>query len=300
MYIKGILLVRLLPLNNNTSTNSAKEEKAKKLPFVHIILFLITLFCTLIAGTLQQGINPLEHPWLIWKGIPFSFTLLLILGTHEFGHYFISRKHHIDVTLPYFIPAPSFIGTFGAFIKMKSPIMDRRILLDVGAAGPLAGMCVSVPVLLIGLYLSEIRYETVETGFSLGSSIFFYLMSWMVHGSMPDNANLILHPIAFSGWIGLLVTCLNLLPVGQLDGGHVAYAIIGPKQRVVAKAVLIILVILGVSSWSGWLVWAGILFIMGTNHPPVVYDWIPLDRKRKVIGWITISVFVMTFTPAPF
>jgi membrane-associated protease RseP (regulator of RpoE activity) len=183
---------------------------------------------------------------------------------------------------------------------MKSPIMDRRILLDVGAAGPLAGMCVSVPVLLVGLHLSEIRYEAVETGFSLGSSIFFYFMNWIVHGFMPDNANLILHPIAFSGWIGLLVTCLNLLPVGQLDGGHVAYAIIGPKQWVVAKAVLAILVILGVTSWSGWLVWAGILFIMGINHPPVIYDWIPLDRKRKVIGWITISVFVMTFTPAPF
>ena len=270
------------------------------MPFLHIILFLITLFCTLIAGTLQQGINPLEHPWLLWKGMPFSFTLLMILGAHEFGHYFISKKHHIDVTLPYFIPAPSFIGTFGAFIKMKSPIMDRRILLDVGAAGPLAGMCVSVPVLLVGLHLSEIRYEAVETGFSLGSSIFFYFMNWIVHGFMPDNANLILHPIAFSGWIGLLVTCLNLLPVGQLDGGHVAYAIIGPKQWVVAKAALAILVILGVTSWSGWLVWAGILFIMGINHPPVIYDWIPLDRKRKVIGWITISVFVMTFTPAPF
>ena len=270
------------------------------MPFLHIILFLLTLVCTLIAGTLQQGINPLEHPWLLWKGIPFSFTLLMILGAHEFGHYFISKKHNIDVTLPYFIPAPSFIGTFGAFIKMKSPIMDRRILLDVGASGPLAGMCVSVPVLLVGLYLSEIRYEAVETGFSLGSSIFFYLMSRIVHGSIPDNANLILHPIAFSGWIGLLVTCLNLLPVGQLDGGHVAYAIIGPKQRVVAKLVLVFLVALGVTGWNGWLVWAGILFIMGINHPPVVYDWIPLDRKRKVIGWITISAFVMTFTPVPF
>jgi len=287
-------------LNNQPYTNLDMEEKTRRLPFLHIILFLLTLLCTLIAGTLQQGINPLEHPWLLWKGIPFSFTLLMILGAHEFGHYFISRKHHIDVTLPYFIPAPSFIGTFGAFIKMKSPIMDRRILLDVGAAGPLAGMCVSIPVLLVGLHLSEIRYEAVETGFSLGSSIFFYFMSWIVHGFMPDNANLILHPIAFSGWIGLLVTCLNLLPVGQLDGGHVAYAIIGPKQRVVAKVVLVVLVILGVTSWSGWLVWAGILLIMGIKHPPVIYDWIPLDRKRKVIGWITIIVFVMTFTPAPF
>jgi membrane-associated protease RseP (regulator of RpoE activity) len=276
------------------------EKKTRRLPYLHFFLFLITLFSTLIAGALQQGINLIENPWSIWKGIPFSFTLLMILGAHEFGHYFMSRKHNIDVTLPYFIPAPSFIGTFGAFIKMKSPIMDRRILLDVGAAGPLAGMCVTIPVLLIGLYLSEIRYETVETGINVGSSIFFSFMTWIVHGFLPDDVNLILHPIAFSGWIGLLVTCLNLLPVGQLDGGHVAYAVIGPKQRVVAKLIIAVLVIIGITGWSGWLLWAGILFIMGLNHPPVVYDWIPLDRKRKVIGWLTLLVFAMTFTPVPF
>jgi membrane-associated protease RseP (regulator of RpoE activity) len=275
-------------------------EIMQRLPVLHIALFLATLLCTLVAGTLQQGINPIENPLLLWKGIPFSFTLLLILGAHEFGHYFISRKHHIDVTLPYFIPAPSLVGTFGAFIKMKSPIMDRRILLDVGAAGPLAGLCVTVPVLLVGLSLSEVKYETVETGFSLGSSMLFYIMNWAIHGSVPDNANIILHPIGFSGWIGLLVTSLNLLPVGQLDGGHVAYAVIGHKQGLVAKAVLVVLVILGATGWVGWLVWAGILFFMGINHPPVIYDWIPLDTKRKVIGWLTITVFVMTFTPVPF
>lgn len=287
-------------MNNQPLTNLDTEEKARRLPYLHFFLFLITLFSTLIAGALQQGINLIENPWSIWKGIPFSFTLLLILGTHEFGHYFMSRKHNIDVTLPYFIPAPSFIGTFGAFIKMKSPIMDRRILLDVGAAGPLAGMCVTIPVLLIGLYLSEIRYETVDTGIKLGSSILFSVMNWMVHGFLPDDVNLILHPVAFSGWIGLLVTCLNLLPVGQLDGGHVAYAVIGPKQRVVAKVIIAVLVIIGITGWSGWLLWAGILFIMGLNHPPVVYDWIPLDRKRKVIGWLTLLIFAMTFTPVPF
>jgi membrane-associated protease RseP (regulator of RpoE activity) len=287
-------------LNNQPFANENTEDKARRLPILHIILFILTLLCTLVAGALQQGVNPIENPWLIWRGIPFSFTLLMILGAHEFGHYFMSRKHNIDVTLPYFIPAPSFIGTFGAFIKMKSPIMDRRILLDVGAAGPLAGMCVTVPVLLIGLYLSEIRYEAVDSGVSLGSSLFFTFMNWLIHGPLPDNANIILHPIAFSGWIGLLVTCLNLLPVGQLDGGHVAYAVIGTKQRVVSKVIIGVLVILGVTGWIGWIVWAGILFIMGTNHPPVVYDWIPLDKNRKIIGWITLSVFVMTFTPAPF
>jgi membrane-associated protease RseP (regulator of RpoE activity) len=225
---------------------------------------------------------------------------LLILGTHEFAHYFVSRKHHIDATLPYFIPAPSLLGTFGAFIKLKSPIMNRRILLDVGAAGPLAGLCVTVPVLLVGLSLSEIRYETVETGFSLGSSILFSVISWIVHGSVPDSANIVLHPVAFSGWIGLLLTSLNLLPVGQLDGGHVAYALIGPRQGIVAKAVLVMLIVLGVIGWIGWFAWAVIVLIMGIRHPRVVYDWIPLDTRRKVVGWITISVFVLTFTPVPF
>ncbi len=272
----------------------------RRLPVIQIALFLATLLCTLLAGALQQNINPLENPWLLWKGIPFSFTLLLILGTHEFGHYFMSKRHHIDASLPYFIPAPSILGTFGAFIKMKSPIVNRRILLDVGAAGPLAGLCATVPILLIGLSLSEIRHDAVEEGFSLGSSVLFSVLSWIVHGLLPDNANLILHPVAFSGWIGLLVTSLNLLPVGQLDGGHVAYAVIGPRQGNVAKAVLLILVILGAVGWSGWLVWAALMVIMGTRHPRVVYDWIPLDPKRKVVGWITILVFVITFTPIPF
>ena len=276
------------------------DHQANKFPFVNILLFLLTLLTTLFAGTLQQGINPLEDPRSLWRGIPFSFTLLIILAAHEFGHYVMAKKHRIDVTLPYFIPAPSFIGTFGAFIKMKSPMLDRRMLLDVGAAGPLAGMIVAVPVLLMGLLLSEIRPGAAETGLSLGSSLFFSLMSWIVHGYLPDEVNLVLHPIAFSGWIGLLVTCLNLLPVGQLDGGHVAYAIFGPRQRVVAVIVVAVLILLGLTGWSGWLVWAAILLLMGTRHPRVVYEWIPLDDTRKVIGWVTLAIFVMTFTPTPF
>jgi membrane-associated protease RseP (regulator of RpoE activity) len=272
----------------------------QRIPFINILLFLLTVLTTMAAGTLQQGVNPLEAPWSLWRGIPFSFTLLLILAAHEYGHYIMAKKHGINVTLPYFIPAPSFIGTFGAFIKMKSPLLDRRMLLDVGAAGPLAGMIVAVPVLLIGLFLSEITPGEAQTGVSLGSSLFFSMMSWIVHGYMPDEVNLVLHPIAFSGWIGLLVTCLNLLPVGQLDGGHVAYAIFGPRQRAVAVIVVAVLVVLGLTGWSGWLVWAAILLFMGTSHPRVVYEWIPLDDTRRVIGWIALAIFVITFTPVPF
>lgn len=275
-------------------------EANKRRPLVvQLVLFLATVVTTLAAGALQQGINPLQSPGSLWRGIPFSLTLLMILGAHEFGHYFISRKHRIEVSLPYFIPAPSFIGTFGAFIRMKSPIMDRRILLDIGVAGPLAGMVVAVPALLVGLSLSQTVPATVAGGIKLGSSLLFSFFSWIIQGPIPEHRDLVLHPIAFSGWIGLLVTSLNLLPVGQLDGGHVAYAVLGSRQHVVAMVVVGLLLVLGLTGWVGWLVWVAILFVMGMRHPPVVYDWIPLDRKRRVIGWATLGLFVMTFTPMP-
>ncbi len=267
---------------------------------IHSILFVLTLLTTLIAGAIQQGVNLLETPGGIWHGIPFSFTLLVILAAHEFGHYFMARHHEVDVTLPYFIPAPSFIGTFGAFIKMRSPLLDRRMLLDIGASGPVAGLAVALPVIVVGFTLSEVRPVAAESGMSLGSSLLFSLLGWIVHGSLPGDMDIVLHPIAFSGWIGLLVTCLNLLPVGQLDGGHVAYAVLGRRQRLLARMIFAMLIILGITSWLGWLIWAAILYIMGLDHPPVIYEWVPLDKRRRVIGWASMAIFFLTFTPAPF
>lgn len=266
---------------------------------MQLLLFLLTLVTTLVAGTLQQGVNPLESPLSLWRGIPFSFTLIIILAAHEFGHYFMSRRYGADVTLPYFIPAPSFIGTFGAFIKIRSPMIDRRMLLDIGAAGPVAGVVVAVPVTIVGLMLSEVR-PAVATGTPLGGSILFSILSWIVFGRLPDEIDVILHPIAFSGWIGLLVTSFNLLPVGQLDGGHVAYAVWGERQGGMAKAVFLLLLILGLTLWTGWLLWAAVVYIMGLRHPPAVYDWIPLDKRRRVIGWVVMAIFALTFTPVPF
>ncbi|NPU85044.1 MAG: site-2 protease family protein [Syntrophaceae bacterium] len=273
----------------------------RRFSLAHILLFTATFATTLLAGALQQGVNPLEDPLSVWKGLPFSLTLLFILAAHEFGHYRMARRHGIDVTLPYFIPAPSIIGTFGAFIKMKSPIPNRRVLLDVGAAGPLAGLIVSVPILLAGLYLSDTTTAAPEgQGIALGSSLLFSLLTWLVHGSTPDDLNLILHPVAFSGWIGLLVTCLNLLPVGQLDGGHVAYAVLDRRQKYLSAAFVAGLLILGFTGWTGWLVWGAILVVMGVRHPPVLFEWIPLDARRRAIGWITLGLFVATFIPVPF
>jgi len=271
---------------------------------LHLGLLLATVVTTVIAGALQQGVNPLETPALFYQGIPFSFTLLLILGAHEMGHYLVSRRHHLDVTLPYFIPAPPIpfiIGTFGAFIRIRSPIRDKRALLDVGCSGPLIGVLVAIPVILIGLKLSTVTVMgRGEETLILGEPLLFKLLSWLALGPMTPEENVILHPVAFAGWIGLLVTALNLLPVGQLDGGHVAYALFPEYHRSISLGMLGLLVVCGVIFWHGWLLWAVLLVFLGWRHPPPYQFWVPLDRRRRVLGLITIVVFGLTFSPAPF
>jgi membrane-associated protease RseP (regulator of RpoE activity) len=271
---------------------------------LHLGLLLATVVTTIIAGALQQGVNPLTTPELLSKGIPFSFTLLLILGAHEMGHYLVSRRHHLDVTLPYFIPAPPIpfiIGTFGAFIRIRSPIRDKRALLDVGCSGPLIGVLVAIPVILIGLKLSTITVSGGgEETVTLGEPLLFKLLSRLALGSLTPEQNVILHPVAFAGWIGLLVTALNLLPVGQLDGGHVAYALFPEYHRYISLGVLGLLVVCGIIFWQGWLLWAVLLVFLGWRHPPPYEFWVPLDRRRRVLGIITIVVFGLTFSPAPF
>jgi membrane-associated protease RseP (regulator of RpoE activity) len=271
---------------------------------LHLGLFLGTVVTTILAGALQQGVNPLETPLELYRGIPFSFTLLLILGTHEMGHYLASRRHHLDVTLPFFIPAPPIpfiIGTFGAFIRIRSPIRDKRALLDVGCAGPLTGVLVSMPVILVGLNLSTITVIGGDgAGLILGEPLLFKFLSWLALGPLTPDQNILLHPVAFAGWIGLLVTALNLMPVGQLDGGHVAYALFPDYHRYISLGTLGLMVVNGYFFWKGWLMWAVILAFLGWRHPPPYLYWVPLDRRRRVLGFITILVFILTFSPAPF
>jgi membrane-associated protease RseP (regulator of RpoE activity) len=270
---------------------------------VNVILFLLTVFTTLLAGALHEGADLLKNPEHILKGIPFSFSLMGILLAHELGHYLAARKHGLNVTLPYFIPAPPLpfiIGTFGAFIKMRSPVRDRRMLLDVGAAGPLVGVAVSIPFLILGLRSSEVKLIQGQVGMTLGSSLLLSLMSWLVVGPIPTGYDIVIHPVGFAGWIGLLVTSLNLLPIGQLDGGHVAYALLGEKQNKISKYVFLALLVLGIFGWQGWLLWSLLLFIMGFRHPAPLHWWVSLDRKRKVIGWLTVAIFILTFIPVPF
>ena len=169
-------------------------------PLVPAGLFAVTVLTTLVAGALQAGVNPFEDPWQIWKGIPFSFTLLLILGCHELGHWLASRKHGVDVSFPYFIPGPTLVGTPGAFIAMKSPISDRNALIDIGAAGPLAGLAVTIPVLFAGLALSQVvpAVQTEGVGIHLGECALFSAINWVVNGTLGPDQDVILHPVAFA------------------------------------------------------------------------------------------------------
>ncbi|NOZ69177.1 MAG: site-2 protease family protein [Deferribacteres bacterium] len=271
-----------------------------KLTRLHVVLFVSTVITTLMAGAFLNGVVPWEEPGKIYLGLPFSLTLLLILMTHELSHYFMSRRHNVYATLPYFIPAPSIIGTFGAVIKMRPPIPDRRSLMDIGASGPIGGFIVAVIAVIVGLGMSEVKPAAeLHEGISFGSSILFSLLSELVLDIDPEKYGVLLHPVAFAGWIGLLVTSLNLLPIGQLDGGHIIYAMFGEKHELISKGTIPVLIVLGVVFWPGWLFWAVIMYFLGYRHPPVVYPYIRLDRKRKIMGWACLVIFILTFTPVP-
>lgn len=275
------------------------ETAEERVPWTNIILFLLTVITTLLAGAMMNQVDPFSHPLLILKGASFAVPLLLILGFHEFGHYIESKRSGIRVSLPYFIPGPTLFGTFGAVIRSKSPFRTRRDLLDVGAAGPIAGFVVSVLVIAIGLSHSQVVVEVPGEGLILGESLIFKLISWLVLPDVPEGHTVLLSPAAFAGWAGVLVTMLNLLPIGQLDGGHIMYALLGRHQRRVALAATFALIPLGYFLWPGWFVWVVLVLLIKIGHPPTLNDQVPLDAKRKVIGWLAMLIFILSFTPVP-
>ena len=283
----------------------AWESPSPRRIFLHLALFLATVATTMVAGAFQSGVNLFQYPWMVYKGIPFSLSIIAILAAHEMGHYLMSRRHRLNVSLPYFLPGlpfpPPLPGTFGALIRIRSPILDKRALLDVGCSGPLIGVLVGLPVLVVGLKLSRIVSLPAGAGESivLGEPLLFKLVCWLILGPLGPNDHVFLHPVAFAGWLGLLITALNLLPVGQLDGGHVIYALFPNWHRRISIACLGMLVVLGVLTWPGWLVWAVLMTVLGFRHPPPYYDWIPLDRRRQVLGVVSILVFLLTFSPTP-
>jgi membrane-associated protease RseP (regulator of RpoE activity) len=280
---------------------SAARPRVMRVPVLHLALLAITFITTSMAGAYEAGVDPLADFSSISAGFPFSITLLSILLVHEMGHYTMSRVHGVKATLPYFIPGlPFMIGTFGAFIRMKSPPRSRRALFDVGAAGPWAGFLLSIPAVYIGLRLSEVRpLGPSEGGLVLGDSILFSLLSRLALGVTGNEVTILLHPIALAGWFGLFVTFLNLLPVGQLDGGHVAYSMFGPRHRWVSRVFLLVILFLGTQGWSGWFFWAVLITILGLDHPPTMDWWTPLDGRRRLAAWLTVALFVLTFMPEP-
>jgi len=272
--------------------------------WVHLLLFILTVLTTVFVGTLLEGANPFFDIRHLWLGVPFSFTLMAILGYHELGHFALSRYHGVRATLPYFIPFPYLpIGTFGAFIKIKSPIYHKKALLDIGAAGPIAGFLVALPAIVWGLQNAEIREAVPAVGqaWILGDSLLLSITEKLVIGNIPEGYDVSLGSVAYAGWIGLLVTAFNLMPIAQLDGGHISYAVLGKFQKQIAQIFIIALIILALyTHWYGWFLWILIGLILRLKHPPTINDAVTLDLKRKIIGIVCLIIFILCFVPIPF
>ncbi len=272
---------------------------------LHAVLFALTFLTTTLAGAFYAGVDPLEDLRLLVRGLPFSLALMAILTAHEMGHYFASRRFGVMATLPYFIPVPPFffpsIGTFGAFIKMVPPIGSRSAILNIGLAGPAVGFVFAVIAAVAGLSYSTMAAETGVHGLKLGGSLIFSVLTRIVLGPVPEGMDVLLHPMAFAGWLGFFVTALNLIPIGQMDGGHIVYAVVGEKRhRAVSLGLVPVLSVMGLFFWPGWLFWAVLASFLGVAHPPVRNPRIPLyaDDRWKAAG--ALALLVLTFIPVPF
>ena len=285
-----------------------KKPKIKKRPtWINIVLLISTIFTTTLAGSLQwvyinnATLEEIISPNYLLNGlIFFSIPLMLILGIHEMGHYFTSKKHQLDTSLPYFIPLPPpfILGTFGALISTREPIPDRKTLLDIGISGPLCGFLVSIPVCIMGLFLMQQNPIIIKQSTDNANIIFPLILQGLSNFfTIPENA--ITHPTLFAGWVGLFLTAINLLPIGQLDGGHVARAFLKEKQKYASWVVIATIFVLGFI-YPGWLMFAFIiLFLIGTQHQPPLNDFSPLDTRRKILGIIAIIIFIICFAPIP-
>jgi Zn-dependent protease len=288
----------------------AEEDVARKpvRPWLHWLLFGLTVITTTWAGAGHQGVDLAQEPGRFTVGLSYSIGLLLILGVHELGHFFVARRHAIDVTPPYFIPVPFGLGTFGAFIQMRSPPANRKALFDVAVAGPLAGLVIAVPALLLGLRSSSITAGDDGTlshgilhGATVGSSILFTVLTKLSFGDAAQYGALVhLSPLAFAGWLGLFITALNLLPVGQLDGGHITRAMFGSRVgNTISSVAMWSLFLLALFVWPGLMMWALIVFFIAGRGAPPLNDVTPLDSGRMVLGYIAILILILILAPMP-
>jgi len=287
-----------------------RRPKVKKKPvWINIALLIATVFTTTLAGALQwvdidkvQWIEMFSPHYLLNGLIFFSVPLLLILGVHEMGHYYISKKHNVDASLPYFIPLPPpfILGTFGALISTREPIPNRKALLDIGIAGPICGFLVAIPICFLGFFLmlQNPKYLT-----DASENIIFMplIIQWISNFfTIPQNAVIQIHPTLFAGWVGIFLTAVNLLPVGQLDGGHVSRAFLKEKHKYASWSVLFVLLGLGMI-YTGWFMFAIlILLLIGTQHQPPLNEIDTLDTKRKLLGLAVVIIFILCFAPIPF
>jgi Zn-dependent protease len=295
--------------------------------WLHAALFLLTLCTTTIAGAVLQGAAQVNDGWGLLRGrlvlladpghavaagLVFSAPLMAILLLHELGHYVTARRYLLDVSPPYFLPVPlwpSFIGTMGAFIRLRTLLSDRRQLFDVGIAGPIAGFAVALPVLLLGLHwshplppirgLSGMVLLIGQEPFPLGDSLVTLVGRWITHGNLGP---LLVHPLAFAGVLGMFVTMINLMPMAQLDGGHILYAALPRWHQRVALGFWGVVLVLG-HWWVGWYVWAGLVLFVSRgrlDHPTVLEAQRPLPASRRRLSWVALALFVLTFMPVPF
>ncbi len=279
-----------------------------------LALFVLTLFSTLIVGTefalafashrapFSGGLFVIEHiaaqPGLLMAGIPFSFTLLTILLAHELGHYFACRYYGIAASYPYFIPAPTIIGTMGAFIRIRSPIVNRTALFDVGLAGPVVGFLFAVPALALAIrYSAVVPSAEMDAPFLFGRPLLEWILTaWLRPGVAAED--LLLHPVGRAAWVGLFATGLNLLPAGQLDGGHIVYALASRRHRQISLLVAFGLLLLS-AVWPGWMMWSALLLLLGFRHPRLADRWEPIDAKRRAWAGVAVAIFLLCFMPAP-
>ncbi|HKW89110.1 MAG TPA: site-2 protease family protein [Candidatus Acidoferrales bacterium] len=291
----------------------------RKRPFaLALVLFALTVISTLAVGrefslSYAQNRAPfaglanpfaptwqaLVHPRLLLQGLPFSLTLISILLVHELGHFFACRHYGINASYPYFLPAPTLIGTFGAFIRIRSPILNRRALFDVGISGPVAGFALALPILAAGVYFSKI-----VPGAQKDALVIFGnppLMNFFIALFHPGAraSDVLLRPVALAAWVGLFATALNLLPIGQLDGGHIVYSLSSEKHRRISQVAGAALLFLAIFFWHGWIVFAVLVFILGYRHPMLLDSWTPLDRTRRAWAIVALAIFLLCFTPMP-
>ncbi len=297
----------------NGEVYSLPQARTRERYWLYALLFGLTLLTTSVVGAVMQFDFDRNQPFDIestytlygWflrnpagllHGLPFSLTLMLILLAHEMGHYLAAKYHRVDASLPYFMPSP-VLGTFGAFIRVRSPIYSKRVLFDIGVAGPLAGFVFLLPALAVGLAFSKVIPNIAHQG-----SVHFGVpgLEWLLERVIfpgAATADIYLHPVARAAWVGMFATAMNLLPIGQLDGGHVLYAFFPQRHKFISKALCIVLLPMG-WFWFGWLFWGVVLLFLGRRHP-VICDDAPLTPGRRKLGLIALAIFILCFAYAP-